>query len=192
VSTELFTDETEGPTDQPKGYRPPQDDVREPRQRSVRQPGRPRASEPRKRKPAAKPEKIDYKTSIQGMLQIPAAGLLFAAQRTKNSVLLCDAVAVGKHAEPIAQACDDLAQKDEWFASALRFIVQVGPYGAFITTVAPLFAQLATNHGAPLAITQAFGAVPPRELLTDAGISVAETSPNGQEQEADEHASAAV
>ena len=51
------------------------------------------------------------------------------------------------YADPVSTATADLAANDPTFAKYLDKFLQTGPYGAFITAVAPMILQFFANHG---------------------------------------------
>lgn len=106
---------------------------------------RPAAAAPekkaQKKKAAGQPV---YAEAIEGLLQLPAAALAMLGQN--NPMYLADGQAIAMHAPNIATALDQTAQVNPSVAAALDRIVQIGPYGAIIAAVAPLVAQILTNH----------------------------------------------
>lgn len=107
------------------------------------------------------PDRVDYKTPLIGLAQIPAGILAMVGMR--KPVFAADAAAITVHAPPIAGALDDLAHEDPAAAAVLERVLQVGPYGAVLAAVAPLVLQLLANHDAIPA--GALGTIPPRELI---------------------------
>lgn len=116
-------------------------------------PGRPRPS-------TARARATDYRPGILGMAQTVALPLSFAAP--------ADAAAVMMHAQPIAEALNELAQERPEVAAMLEKILAVGPYGAVIAATVPLLVQLGHNHGIiPEPMAKQLGAVPKQKLLAD-------------------------
>jgi hypothetical protein len=92
------------------------------------------------------PDKVDYKTPLIGLAQLPAGILAMVGMR--KPVYAADAAAITIHAPPIAGALDDLAHEDPAAAAVLDRVLQVGPYGALLATIAPLVLQVLANHEA--------------------------------------------
>lgn len=165
----------------PRVERPAPADLPPPRTKSVRTPGRPRGGgakpKPRVRK-IAEPEPTKYADAINGtFFQLPAGLLLTVSYKTKNVPMMADSLTLAKYGPGIAQAVDEIAQKDARWAAALDRVLTFGPYGALVAAMLPMAAQFATNHGAP----EMFGAVSIERLLKESGIEM--TSPNGQKDD---------
>lgn len=125
-----------------------------------RKPGRRAGSSPgTSRRKAA--QRVDYKTPLIGLAQIPAGILAMVGMRRPE--FAADAAAITVHAPPIAQALDDLAHEDPAAAAVLERVLAVGPYGALLAAVAPLVLQLLANHDAIPPGT--LGTIPPRQLI---------------------------
>lgn len=92
------------------------------------------------------PERVDYKTPLIGLAQIPAGILAMVGMR--KHVFAADAAAVTIHAPAIAGALDDLAHEDPAVAAVLERVLQVGPYGVLLASIAPLVLQVLANHEA--------------------------------------------
>jgi hypothetical protein len=103
-----------------------------------------------------------YKQDVLGLIQLVAAPVFVIGMR--DDTFAADAVAIDMHAEPIADACAQIAEKNERFARALDKLAEVGPYGALIAAVAPLAFQVAANHG--LVPVGLMGAKDPNDLAT--------------------------
>lgn len=94
----------------------------------------------------------DYREGIEGLLQLPAAALAVVGSQTDKQghlthpEFLADASAIADAAPKIASAVSDLANDRPEVAAVLDKILKVGPYGALITAVLPLAAQILTNH----------------------------------------------
>jgi hypothetical protein len=139
----------------------------------------PKRSAP-KRTPAKAPE-VDYAEAVKGLFSIPAAVLIVVGQRAHSLPLLADSVTLQVHGEHVANAAAELAETDPRWAAAIEKIATFGPYGAFFGAALPMVAQLATNHGAPVTLTQMFGAQEPEKFLADNGIVVQTESPQSQD-----------
>lgn len=96
-----------------------------------------------------------YKKNVAGTLQI-AGAMMFP-------VAPADAAAVVMHSENISQSVADLAVSDSRIARILDRLLEIGPYGALISAVMPLAAQIMTNHG--ILKPGNFGAVTPEECI---------------------------
>lgn len=92
------------------------------------------------------PDRVDYKTPLIGLAQIPAGILAMVGMR--KPVFAADAAAVTIHAPAIAGALDDLAHEDPAVAAVLERVLQVGPYGVLLASIAPLVLQVLANHEA--------------------------------------------
>ena len=79
-----------------------------------------------------------------------------------------DAIAITVHWPGIAKALDETAQANPALAAVLDRVIAVGPYGALLTAVMPLAAQLAVNHGLPVEFGRRFGAVPTQLMMARA------------------------
>lgn len=107
------------------------------------------------------PARVDYKTPILGLFQLPAGVLAIAGMQ--RPVFAADAAAITVHAPNIAQALDDLAHERPEVAAVLDRVLQVGPYGVLIAATVPLALQVLANHEA---LPQgALGTVPPAQLI---------------------------
>jgi len=111
-----------------------------------------------------------YKKNIAGTLQI-AGAMMFP-------VAPADAAAVVLHSENISQSVADLAVSDSRIARILDRLLEIGPYGALISAVMPLAAQIMTNHG--ILKPGNFGAVSPEECIAQVvGEPIKENKANG-------------
>jgi hypothetical protein len=112
--------------------------------------GRPRKRRPRapgatkRRSTTTKSGSTDYTESLTALIQIPAFSLTMAGR--KNPVFLADAAALLEHGPNVAGALNSLAQERPEVAAVLDKVLQVGPYGVVFAMVAPLIAQIMTNH----------------------------------------------
>lgn len=90
----------------------------------------------------------DYTEGIAGLLQLPTAALFMAgtAGKEPNLALIADANAIAVATPKIAVAVSDLANERPEIAAVLDKILKVGPYGALLTAVVPMVAQILTNH----------------------------------------------
>lgn len=101
------------------------------------------------RKKTKKPPGVpDYEEGLNGIFQLVAFGLNIAGER--NKALLADGMAVAQHGPNIAAALNQLASEKPEVAAVLDRVLAAGPYGVIIAATAPLFMQLAANHGAPV------------------------------------------
>lgn len=156
--------------------------------RSTRRPGRSTrkpASGPRKpSKPrSAAPEPPSTVEAIQGVMQVPAAGLIIAGKRANSVPLIADGATVLVHGPALASALADLADNDPRVMALLEKVITFGPYGAFVTALVMMGAQFARNHGAPAELTTIAGAVSAEQIIEAAGLGTIETpapSENGQ------------
>lgn len=114
-----------------------------PKGKPGRRPGQASGTGQRRRK---QPERVDYKTPLVGLAQLPAGILAMVGMR--KPVFAADAAAITIHAPPIAGALDDLAHEDPAAAAVLDRVLQVGPYGALLAACAPLVLQVLANHEA--------------------------------------------
>lgn len=163
---------------------------REPRKRSTRRPGqstRKPATAPRKRSkaPAAAPRGPSPQEALQGLLQMPAAGLIIAGQRAGSVALVADGATILVHGPGLAAAIAELAENDPRVMALLERVLTFGPYGGLLAALFPMVAQLARNHGAPQEIAGALGAVSPEEIISAGGLNLEIQTPapstNGQD-----------
>lgn len=122
-------------------------------------PGRPRpagGSSARARVPLAK--------------RLKGLGQLVALPLSLHRSTRLDALALAEFWPPIADALEDTAKEVPQLAVILERVAAAGPYGALITAVSPLVAQIAVNHGLPIQIGAAMGAVPPELLMARAAV----------------------
>jgi len=101
---------------------------------------------------------------IKGWAQIGAGLCLMAGKATKNDAFRADAITIASAADDAADACVQIAKTDPGFAAALDRVCAVGPYGALISVMVGVGAQLARNHRPRLVIP---GTVDPAELLAE-------------------------
>lgn len=104
---------------------------------------------------------------VKSLAQVAAViplGLAKAARddKAKADAYKADAVAIASAADGLADACAEVAEQDPKFAAALDKVCATGPYGALITAVFGLGAQLFRNHRPKTAIP---GTVDPAELV---------------------------
>lgn len=118
-------------------------------------------SMPRKSAKAKAPAgSVDYRPGILGMFQMIALPLAFKAP--------ADAYAVGIHAEPIAEALNQLSLDRPEVAAVLEKILQVGPYGLLISALVPFGVQLMHNHNViPEQMAVQMGATPKRIIIEE-------------------------
>ncbi len=119
---------------------------------------RPKVCVEHKRKPATgtrtrkQKSGTDYREAISGMLQLPAGVLAFVGSQTDKQgrlthpEYLADASAITQYAPPIAEALNDLANDQPQVAAILDRVLKVGPYGAILSAVLPMAAQILANH----------------------------------------------
>lgn len=162
---------------------------REPRKRSTRRPGqstrKPAAGSRTRSKPRTPPARgPSTQEAIQGLLQMPAAGLIIAGQRAGSVALVADGATVLVHGPGLAAAIAELAENDPRVMALLERVLTFGPYGGLLAALFPMVAQLARNHGAPPEIAGALGAVAPEEIIAAGGLNVEIQTPapsdNGQ------------
>lgn len=95
----------------------------------------PKAPEPR-----ASAKQKAREEAANGIGQILAFGCMVSGN-------LADAGAIGMHWPGLAHEAAVIADTDAKMASALDYLLQVGPYGNFIVAALPLVAQVIVNHG---------------------------------------------
>jgi hypothetical protein len=83
--------------------------------------------------------KEHYQENISGILQLIGAMAFPVAP--------ADAAAIVMHSNDVSNAVADLAVNDSRIARILDKLLEIGPYGALITAVMPLAAQILANHG---------------------------------------------
>lgn len=166
--------------------------------RTTRRPGKgrattgPRSSSKARTRKSATPPVATPAEAIQGLLQMPATGLVIIGQRAGSVPLVADGATVLVHGPGWSQALADIAENDPRIMAILEKLVAFGPYGAFVTMSVIIGAQFARNHeAAPAPILEGFGAVSPDAIISAAGLEVVEApSPNGQAKATDDAASA--
>lgn len=129
--------------------------------------GKPTAPPPPKKagkpKPPPKRTRPDYRPGITALLSLPA-GLVGAAGATLGRrELVADAATIMAHAPGLAGGLDELAGQDPRVAAVLDRVLQAGPYGALITAVVPMAAQILANHG--ILKPGQMGTMPPEDLV---------------------------
>jgi hypothetical protein len=90
--------------------------------------------------PRASAKQKAREEAANGIGQIVAFGCMVSGN-------LADAGAIGMHWPGIAHEAAVIADTDAKMASALDYLLEVGPYGNFIVAVLPLAAQIIVNHG---------------------------------------------
>lgn len=142
-----------------------------PRARTVKGGAGQKFSQPQRE---TEPQPMSRRQGVLGLFQTAALPLFFTAP--------VDAATLMVHADPIATAASDLAANDPRFAKILDTIIQVGPYGALLSSVAPMVLQLLSNHGLiPEDGAKQLGLKTKDELLTlAAGMAT-----NGQDSSAE-------
>lgn len=144
----------------PKADRPRKTSADKPRTaRSV--PASPRGSK--------KPEPVDRKGGVDGLLQI-TAGVLMVLPATQP-----DAAALGMHGENLGAAIVATADADERFGRALDKLLRTGPYTALVMAAVPLAVQIAANH--KLVPAGFMGTEDPAKLRQQVAGLVAEQEP---------------
>ncbi len=98
------------------------------------------------RRKASKSAGVNYREGLDALFSTASFGLLMAAG-DHNKPLLADAKAVAEHGPNISAALDQLANEKPEVAAVLEKILAVGPYGLVLGAVAPLVAQVLSNHG---------------------------------------------
>jgi hypothetical protein len=193
---------TEGwqPTDDPEAPAPdPEKLVTAPSgptvKRSTRRPGqstRSRAKAPRSRSKAspAAPPTPSTQEALQGLLQLPAGGLIIAGKRANSIPLIADGATILVHGPALAAAIAEIAENDPRVMALLEKVITFGPYGGLATAMILMAGQFARNHGAPEELTTMTGAVTPEQIISAGGIdlTVIETPPpsdNGQRKDDD-------
>lgn len=102
-------------------------------------------------------QRAKYFEGVSGLFQIPAAVLTLVDP--------VDGFCVAQHTPSIATAVADLAVERPEVAAALDRVLAVGPYGALLGAVLPLFFQLGHNHGMiPEPVAKAMGATPKKDI----------------------------
>jgi hypothetical protein len=108
--------------------------------------------------------RTDYRPALGALVQMVAAPLAVAGQRSPAA--LADAAALAIHGPAVVEAVNDIAQEQPAVARVLDRLAKVGPYGALLTAVAPLAVQMLVNHGMiPVEAGEAAGAVSPDDLV---------------------------
>lgn len=124
-------------------------------------------------KPAAAPAESDRQRAdgVRGFAQVGAGIALMMDARTppQNIAWRADAVTLANAAEPLANACAEVARSNAAFAAVLDKVTAAGPYSALVAVGVQVAGQLALNHG--VAVGRMFGAVEPAKLVA----SVAES-----------------
>lgn len=133
--------------------------------------------------------RVDYAKPLRGLGQLLAFPLSFVPATRM------DALAITAHWPAIADALDETAQNNVELAAVLDRVVKVGPYGALLTAVTPLLAQIAVNHGGPLQLLRSMGAISPQLLMAramrDQAKDAAKTAGDAAAEEAEIRAIAA-
>lgn len=78
--------------------------------------------------------------AVNGLFQIAGLGMIMAGQ-------FSDAGAISLHSPAISHEVAVLAEDNTQIAQYIDRLLQVGPYAALVTAVAPLALQLIVNHG---------------------------------------------
>ncbi len=137
------------------------------------------------------PKEPSTQEALQGLLQLPAAGLIISGQRSKNIALVADGATILVHGPGLAAAIAEIAENDPRVMALLEKVITFGPYGGLLTILFQVTAQIARNHGAPEELTSMGGAVSPEDIISAGGLDpsalivVPEPSDNGQRQDAD-------
>jgi hypothetical protein len=76
-------------------------------------------------------------------------------------------MAIGVHAQNIAEALNTTAQSEEKLAKILDKLSTVGPYSLVVMAIAAPVAQVLANHGV-MAPNEAMGVLPPEKLVETA------------------------
>jgi len=179
-----------------EGYGPTSDELpgtpegpQEPRTRSTRRPAQGRRqtgprTAPRRRSPKAPPPspEVSPADAIRGLMQMPAAALIIAGQRTESVALVADGATVLVHGPALAQAIEEIAKNDPRVMAMLEKLLAFGPYGLLVTVLFTMSAQIMRNHEqGPEGILEGFGAVPPDQIISAASLDMpVQVSPNGQ------------
>jgi len=132
-----------------------------PRAKPGRRAGQPSGTGTRRRSTTTAREATDFETPLLGLFQLPAGVLAIAGMQ--RPVFAADAAAITVHAPNIASALNDLAHERPEIAAILERVLQVGPYGVLIASVAPLALQILANHGA--LPEGALGTIPQKQLI---------------------------
>lgn len=102
---------------------------------------------------------------IESLFQFASAGTLMMWMRTDQKSWQADTITLSEHAPAVARAVAETAAVNPKFAALIDKVTAVGPYGALISAVLPLMAQLASNHG--IAVGRAMGGKTPEELISE-------------------------
>lgn len=78
--------------------------------------------------------------AVNGLFQIAGLGMIMAGQ-------FADAGAISLHSPAVSHEVAVLAEDNSQIAGYIDRLLQVGPYAALVTAIAPLALQLVVNHG---------------------------------------------
>lgn len=99
---------------------------------------------------AATQRRVD---GVKGIMQL-GAGVCMMVSTRGGDAFKADAVVLAQNAEPMAQACAQVAAENAQFAAILDKVTEAGPYAALLTVTVPMAMQIARNHGVNLPSTQ--------------------------------------
>lgn len=98
-----------------------------------------------------------YRSSVAGVLQIPAAIL--------SMVDPVDGYCAASYVAPFSEAIADLAVENPQVAAAVDRMAQAGPFGALLSVGLMAAVQFAHNHGkVPAGMARAMGATPREDI----------------------------
>lgn len=120
-------------------------------------------AEPVTAEPVTDSRRAVWQAGLAGYAQMTAGLAVVAYNRSQNDAYLADAAAITLHSPALSGALVAVAEQDPKVARVLDRICAVGPYGALVTAVVGLGAQLAANHGR--LADGALGTVPKEQLL---------------------------
>ncbi|HET7637452.1 MAG TPA: hypothetical protein VFK47_01805, partial [Ktedonobacteraceae bacterium] len=108
-----------------------------------------------------------YAESVKGIFQLATVPLVVAGQ--KSDAAMADVIAIGMHADNIANAVETIANENPAIARALDNLTKAGPYAVLVAAVVPFAIQIAANHKLiPGQVAVSMGGHDPR-VLAQAG-----------------------
>ncbi len=124
-----------------------------PRVKRGRKPADASAGKPEPSKGLSRSARVE---GVKGIVQVVAAGCVFASTRVKNPVpLAADGLVLADGAGSFAEATAEVCEHDPRMAALVDRVASAGPYGALITVGFQLGSQIARNHGLPVPGTTA-------------------------------------
>jgi hypothetical protein len=125
-----------------------------PRAKPGRRPSSGKAPPPPPRKatsgrtpPPRSPKRVDYRPGVVSLLSLPAGLLGAAGAGLQRPELVADAATIMTAAPALAEGVHQLAGQEPRIAAVLDRVLAAGPWGALISAMVPMIAQLAANHG---------------------------------------------